>query len=160
MIVLVMGVSGAGKTTVGTLLAEQLHWTFADADSYHSPENVKKMAAGVPLTDADRAPWLATLRGLIESWLSSGENAILACSALRQVYREQLLVSPEVKLVYLHGTLPLIHERMLHRTGHYMDPKLLESQFDTLEEPSDAIVIDVSATPAEIVRQVRSKLAI
>jgi gluconokinase len=121
---------------------------------------VKKMAAGVPLTDADRAPWLATLRHLIESWIAHGESAVLACSALRESYREQLLVSPSVKLVYLHGTLPLIHERMLHRTGHYMDPKLLESQFDTLEEPSDAIVINVAATPADIVRHIRSSLTI
>lgn len=160
MILLVMGVSGAGKTTVGKLLAEQLHWIFADADSYHSPENVKKMAAGVPLSDADRAPWLARLRRLIESWVSHGEDAILACSALREGYRDQLLISPRVKLIYLHGTLPLIRERMLHRTGHYMDPKLLESQFDTLEEPSDAIVIDVAASPADIVRQIRSNLAL
>ena len=160
MIVLVMGVSGAGKTTIGTLLAEQLNWIFADADSYHSPENVKKMAAGIPLTDADRAPWLATLRQLIESWISNGENAVLACSALREAYRRQLHVSADVKLVYLHGELSLIHERMLHRTGHYMDPKLLESQFETLEEPADAIVVDVAATPPDIVRQIRSSLAI
>lgn len=160
MIVLVMGVSGAGKTTVGQLLAEQLHWTFADADSYHSKENVAKMAAGIPLTDEDRAPWLATLRRLIESWLAAGQNAVLACSALRKIYREQLFVSPNVKLVYLRGNLPLIHERLLHRSGHYMDPALLQSQFDTLEEPAGAIIVDVTSSPSEIVQQIRGTLGI
>lgn len=160
MIVLIMGVAGAGKTTVGTLLAKELGWTFADADSYHSPENVKKMASGKPLADADRAPWLATLCNVIQGWVSRKENAVLACSALKQSYREQLQISPEVKLVYLRGPLPLIHNRMLHRSGHYMDPKLLKSQFDTLEEPTDALVIDVAATPANIVRNIRRRFAI
>jgi gluconokinase len=160
MIVLVMGVAGAGKTTVGTLLAKELGWTFADADSYHPPENVKKMASGKPLTDADRAPWLASLRKLIQTWISTNESAVLACSALKQTYRAQLQVSREVHVVYLRGTLGLIHKRMLHRSGHYMDPNLLQSQFDTLEEPSDAVVIDVSASPPNIVRQIRQRLAI
>jgi gluconokinase len=160
MIVLIMGVAGAGKTTVGTLLAKDLGWTFADADSYHSPENIKKMASGKPLTDADREPWLAALRKAIQDWTSKKENAVLAASVLKQSYREQLQVSTEVKLVYLRGPLQLIHKRMLHRSGHYMDPKLLLSQFDTLEEPSDAVVIDVAATPANIVRQIRQRFAI
>jgi gluconokinase len=160
MIVLVMGVAGAGKTTVGTLLAKELGWTFADADSYHPPENVKKMASGKPLTDADRAPWLASLRKLIQTWISTNESAVLACSALKQTYRAQLQVSREVHVVYLRGTLGLIHKRMLHRSGHYMDPNLLQSQFDTLEEPSDAVVIDVSASPPNIVRQIRQRLAV
>lgn len=160
MIVLIMGVAGAGKTTVGTLLAKELGWTFADADSYHPPENVKKMASGKPLTDTDRAPWLKALHSLIQDWISKKENAVLACSALRQCYREQLQIAPEVKLVYLRGPLALIHNRMLHRSGHYMDPKLLQSQFDTLEEPSDALVIDVAATAANIVRQIRHRFAI
>jgi gluconokinase len=160
VIVLIMGVAGAGKTTVGTLLAKELSWTFADADSYHLPENIKKMASGHPLTDADRAPWLATLRNLVQVWITNKENAVLACSALKQSYRLQLQVSPEVKVVYLRGPLQLIHKRMLHRPGHYMDPKLLQSQFDTLEEPSDALKIDVAATPANIVRQIRQRFAI
>jgi gluconokinase len=160
VIVLIMGVAGAGKTTVGTLLAKELGWIFADADSYHPPENVKKMASGKPLADSDRAPWLAALRNLIQGWISNKENAVLACSALKQSYREQLQISPEVKVVYLRGPLQLIHKRMLHRSGHYMDPKLLQSQFDTLEEPSDALKIDVAATPANIVRQVRLRFAI
>lgn len=160
MIILVMGVSGAGKTTVGQLLAQELHWTFADADTYHSKENVNKMAAGIPLTDEDRAPWLATLRHLIESWLAANQNAVLACSALREIYREQLFVSPEVRLVYLRGALPLIHDRLLQRAGHYMDPALLQSQFDTLEEPVGAIVVEVTSSPDEIVRQIRRKLGI
>jgi gluconokinase len=160
MIVLIMGVAGAGKTTVGTLLAKDLGWTFADADSYHPPENIKKMASGRPLTDADREPWLAALRSVIQDWISKKENAVLAASVLKQSYREQLQVSPEVRLVYLRGPLQLIHKRMLHRSGHYMDPKLLQSQFDTLEEPSDAVVIDVATTPANIVRQIRQRFSI
>jgi gluconokinase len=155
MILVIMGVAGAGKTTIGSLLAAELGWTFADADSYHSAENIKKMAAGKPLSDEDRAPWLASLRGLIQNWVIEKQNAVLACSALRKFYREQLQVSPEVKIVYLRGSLPLIHQRLLQRSGHYMDPKLLQSQFDTLEEPSDAVVFDVSAEPAEIVRGIR-----
>lgn len=155
-----MGVAGAGKTTVGTLLAQVLGWTFADADSFHSPENINKMMHGRPLTDADRAPWLAALRNVIQSWISQKENAVLACSALKQSYREQLQVSPEVKLVYLRGPLSLIQPRMLRRSGHYMDPNLLQSQFDTLEEPPDALVIDLSATPSDIVSQIRQRLGI
>jgi gluconokinase len=159
MILVIMGVAGAGKTTIGSLLAAELGWTFADADSYHSAENIKKMSAGEPLTDEDRGPWLASLRGLIQNWLIEKENAVLACSALRKSYREQLQVSPEVKIIYLRGSLPLIHHRLLQRSGHYMDTELLQSQFDTLEEPSDALIFDVSAEPAEIVRGIRLALS-
>ena len=162
MIVLVMGVAGAGKTTVGSLLAKELNWTFADADSYHSPENVKKMAAGIPLTDADREGWLTRLRELILSWEAADENAVLACSALKEAYRHKLMVSSNVKLVFLRGGFALIHERMLQRPGHYMNPDLLHSQFETLEEPTNetAVVIDVSAPPAELVRGIRTALEI
>lgn len=160
MIILVMGVAGAGKTTIGTLLADQLHWVFADADSYHSAENIKKMASGTPLTDVDRMPWLAALRKLIQSWIADDQQAILACSALKESYRQQLLVSPEVRLVYLRGNASLIHDRMLHRAGHYMDPGLLESQFETLEEPTEAVIVDVNAQPAEIVAEIRRRLGV
>lgn len=160
MIVIVMGVAGAGKTTIGRLLADALEWSFEDADSYHSPENVQKMAAGIPLTDADRTPWLESLRGIVQAWISNNKNGVLACSALKQAYRERLQVSPQVRIVYLRGRFELIRERMNHRVGHYMKPELLQSQFDTLEEPDDAVVIDASATPAELVQQIQSRLSI
>ena len=162
MIVLVMGVAGAGKTTVGNLLAKELGWTFADADSYHSPENVKKMASGIPLTDDDRKDWLARLRELIQSWEASGENAVLACSALKDAYRRKLVISSNVKLVFLRGEFGLIRERMMLRPGHYMNPDLLHSQFETLEEPSvaEAVVADVSAPPEELVRSIRAALRV
>jgi len=160
MIVVVMGVAGVGKTTVGTLLATQLGWKFADADSYHSPENIKKMAAGVPLTDADREPWLRVLRRNIQSWITNGENVVLACSALKESYREYLAVDAAVRFVYLSGSFPLIEERIRQRTGHYMHSDLLESQFESLEEPVGIPKIDVSAAPVDIVREIRRKLAI
>jgi gluconokinase len=162
VIVLVMGVAGAGKTTVGNLLARELGWTFADADSYHSPENVKKMASGIPLTDDDRKDWLARLRELIQSWEASGENAVLACSALKDAYRRKLVISSNVKLVFLRGEFGLIRERMMLRPGHYMNPDLLHSQFETLEEPSvaEAVVADVSAPPEELVRSIRAALRV
>ncbi|HEX6880786.1 MAG TPA: gluconokinase [Terriglobales bacterium] len=160
MIVIVMGVAGAGKTTIGRLLADALGWQFEDADSYHSPENVQKMAAGIPLTDADRAPWLESLRSIVQSWVSNNQSGVLACSALKQSYRERLQVSPRVRIVYLRGPIELIRERMNLRAGHYMKPELLQSQFDTLEEPADAVVADASGTPAEIVRQIRARLNI
>ena len=160
MIVIVMGVAGAGKTTIGRLLADALGWQFEDADSYHSPENVQKMAAGIPLTDADRAPWLESLRSIVQSWVSNNQSGVLACSALKQSYRERLQVSPRVRIVYLRGPIELIRERMNLRAGHYMKPELLQSQFDTLEEPADAVVADASGTPAEIVQQIRARLNI
>lgn len=160
MIVIVMGVAGAGKTTIGRLLADALGWQFEDADSYHSPENVQKMAAGIPLTDADRAPWLESLRSIVQSWVSNNQSGVLACSALKQSYRERLQVSPRVRIVYLRGPIELIRERMNLRVGHYMKPELLQSQFDTLEEPADAVVADASGTPAEIVQQIRARLNI
>lgn len=155
MIIILMGVTGAGKTTVGRALAEQLHWRFADADDYHSAAKVAKMHAGIPLTDEDRSPWLHALRDAIRGWLAAGENAVLACSALKASYRDILLVSPEVKLVYLRASEPLIEARLAARTGSYMNPHLVPSQFSTLEEPKDALMIDPSGTVEEIVRQVR-----
>ncbi len=158
MVIILMGVTGSGKTTVGLALAESLHWQFVDADDYHPPANVAKMRAGIPLDDADRAPWLAGLHDAIVRWLQSGTNVVLACSALKQVYRDELLVNPQMKLVYLRGNAELISQRLSQRHGHYMDPKLLASQFATLEEPHDANIVDVDADVPELVRRIREVL--
>lgn len=160
MIVLLMGVTGAGKTTVGRALADALHWRFADADDYHSPANIAKMRAGIPLTDADRAPWLESLRNAIAEWIRAGENVVLACSALKAAYRKMLIAGPEVKLVYLKADQALIQARVAARTGSYMNPQLVPSQFATLEEPRDAIVVDANNAPPEIVCEIRKILAI
>ena len=145
---------------MGVLLAEELGWKFADADSYHSSENIKKMAAGIPLTDTDREPWLRVLGDAIRSWIAEGENVVLACSALKESYRKALLAGPEVKCVFLSGTFRVIEERLRNRSGHYAGPGLLESQFQALEEPAEGVKVDVSASPADIVRQIRQKLAL
>src|ERR1700704_1799737 len=120
MVLLLMGVSGAGKTTVGKLLASQLGWDFADADDYHSAANVERMRKGIPLTDADREPWLESLRSLILAWIAGGKNGVLACSALKKAYRDKLVVGPEVRVVYLKGDRELLRDRLLLRRGHYM----------------------------------------
>src|SRR5258708_9853272 len=145
-----MGVAGTGKTTVGQLLGSELGWEFADGDDYHPAANVEKMRNGVPLSDADRGPWLEMLRGLIAGWIGAGKNAVLACSALKRAYRERLLVGPEVQVVYLRGTPQLLTQRLRARAGHFMTERMLESQLAALEEPEDAVVIDVDGTPARI----------
>jgi gluconokinase len=160
VVIVLMGVSGAGKTTVGQLLAAQLGWQFADGDDFHSPANVEKMRNGIPLTDADRVPWLETLHGLIGGWIATGTNAVLACSALRRAYREGLRVGTEVQFVYLKGTPQILQQRLHARTGHYMTERMLTSQLETLEEPEHAMVIDVDRSPAEIVAEICTKLAL
>lgn len=155
-----MGVAGSGKTTIGKLLAASLGWRFEDADSYHSPENIAKMQAGIPLTDVDRGPWLEALREAILGWIASRQNVVLACSALRQSYREMLLASSEVKLVFLRGPYALVEERLAVRHEHYAHGDLLPSQFETLQEPRHAVVVDISATPPDIVQQIRNRLQI
>jgi gluconokinase len=160
MIVIVMGVVGAGKTTIGRLLAEQLGWTFADADDFHSATNVDKIRHGIPLTDEDRKPWLESLRAAITKWIAEGTNAVLACSALKSSYREQLAVVPDVRFVFLKGDASLIAARLRARHGHFADEKILTSQLADLEEPEGAVVVDISQTPPEIVAEIRRKLGL
>ena len=159
MIIVLMGVTGSGKTTVGRLLAEDLGWTYADADNFHSELNIEKMKSGIPLNDADRKPWLESLRELVNDSLIRNENAVLACSALRESYRAFLLLDEQVKLVYLRGDYHVIRERLAQRRGHYMDPTLLDSQFETLEEPSECLRIDASSDPNAIISIIRKGLS-
>ena len=161
MIVIICGVSGAGKTTVGELLARELGWHFYEADDFHSTANIEKMRRGVPLTDEDRWPWLENLRELIERSLAAGEDAVLACSALKEIYRRFLRVNDDVKLVFLRGDYALIARQLGHRRGHFMNPELLRSQFADLEEPQPAegaVVIDFGLNPRELVQEIKSKV--
>lgn len=160
MILIVMGVVGAGKTTVGSLLANQLGWAFADADNYHSAGNKSKIHQGTPLTDADRAPWLRRLHQEIMDWIASGKNVVLSCSALKRSYRDGLKVGPEVRFVYLKGDAALIDSRLRTRKGHFADDKILASQLSDLEEPEDAVAVSIDASPAEIVENIRRQLAL
>jgi gluconokinase len=160
MVIVLMGVSGSGKTTVGRLLAEQLGWKYFEADDYHSGASVEKMRSGVPLDDDDRRPWLEALRELIRDCLRRDESAVLACSALKESYREFLLIDERVVLVYLKGHYEIIQRRLARRRGHYMNPNLLRSQFDALEEPAAAAHVDISPSPEEIVKEVRSRLGL
>lgn len=158
--ILVMGVSGSGKTTIGTLLADTLHWQFQDADRFHSAANIAKMHHGLPLTDVDRLPWLLAMQHAIADWQQADMNTILACSALKAEYRQRLVQSSQVKQVYLKGSFALIQQRLNQRQGHYMKADLLQSQFDTLEEPSDALSIDIDQAPEAIVAAIRRSLNI
>lgn len=145
MIVLVMGVSGSGKNTIGEPLAQHLGWKFIDADDFHPPENVKKMAAGVPLQDEDRWPWLDRLNGM----LRNEKDAVVACSALKEAYRQRLLAGiADFAIVHLRGSFELIRSRVEARRHRYMPATLLQSQFDTLEPPARAIEVDVALDPA------------
>jgi gluconokinase len=153
--IIVMGVSGSGKTSIGKSLAEQLGWDFYDADDFHPPENVAKMSNGIPLDDSDRLPWLASLHDLISSALQTDRRGVLACSALKERYRQQLLDgNPDVGLVYLKGTYDLIWSRMSERGDHYMKPHMLRSQFEALEEPNNALTVDISISLDEIVQEI------
>ena len=157
MIVIVMGVSGSGKSTIGKMLASELNWEFFDADDFHPSANIEKMRQGIPLTDADRMPWLLTLQDAIASILQQDRNAVLACSALKSSYREIMLHNcdrSQIRLVYLKGSFQLIQERLKQRQNHYMSPDLLQSQFDILEEPEDAICVDISQPMDAIAQQI------
>jgi len=155
-----MGPAGSGKTTVGELLAVQLKWEFADADNFHSPANIQKMAHGIPLHDEDRIPWLHSLRDAIQQWDAQNKNVVLACSALKRSYRELLQINSNVKLVYLKGSYELFRERLRSRKGHYAGEQILAGQFADLEEPTDAITIDAAQSPEQIVAETRKQLAL
>jgi gluconokinase len=157
MIVVLMGVTGSGKTTIGTLLAKRTGTVFADADDYHPPANKEKMRAGIPLNDEDRQPWLEILNGLLRGWAQEGEGGVLACSALKQKYRETLAsgLSPKsITFVWLDGDKELLSERLAHRHHDYMNPKLLDSQFATLEPPADALHVVNDRTPEQVVEEI------
>jgi gluconokinase len=162
MVIVLMGVSGSGKTTIGRALAKSLRWGFSDADDFHSAANVEKMKNGIPLTDEDREPWLRRIKAAIEQWNRDEPGHVLACSALKGRYREILgRDDPEVKFVYLQGSFDLISQRLKERKGHFFNPALLRSQFEALESPKDALVVDISKDPQEVVsailEQVRRK---
>jgi gluconokinase len=149
--VIVMGVSGSGKSTIGRLLARRLRARFLDADDFHSAENVDKMRRGVALSDRDRAPWLARLNQALRDHAARGESVVLACSALKRSYRDRLMEGlPATHLVYLRGSRALLAARLSGREGHFMSPALLDSQLATLEEPRHAIIVDVDSTPEGI----------
>jgi gluconokinase len=162
VIIVVMGVTGTGKSTVGQLLAEQLGWTFVEGDDFHPKANVDKMRQGIPLTDEDRQPWLDAIRHRLEQASRRGENVVLACSALKHSYQHYLAgYAPEaVRFVYLFGSPEVIRQRLANRTGHFMNPALLASQFEDLEPPDDAIRVDTDQPPSAIVAEICAKLGI
>ena len=160
MFVVITGVAGSGKTTVGKLLAHDLGWPFHEGDDYHPAANVEKLRRGEALTDTDRQPWLDALREVIQSAVENGEQAVLACSALKRRYREHLRVNEQVVFVHLAATPELIEHRLQQRKGHFMNPSLLKSQFATLETAQDELSLDASLPPAVLVRQLRNSLHI
>jgi gluconokinase len=157
MITVVMGVAGSGKTTIGTMLASAMQCSFLEGDSLHSKENIEKMSLGVPLTDSDRAQWLAAIRARILDFYKSGQSLVIACSALKQEYRDVLAQGIPVTWVYLKGSPELIRTRMEHRASHFMKADMLASQFETLEEPSNAIVVDVSQPAIAVVQEILAR---
>ena len=161
-VIVVMGVASSGKTSLGERLAERLGWPFRDADSFHPPENVAKMAGGTPLTDEDRKPWLAAIAAWIDDLRARGEHGIVTCSALKKVYRDVIVGDrPDVRLVYLRGSRELIGRRMAARQHHFMPPALLDSQFAVLEEPGEdekPLVVSVEDTKDAIVQDVVDRL--
>lgn len=158
MVILLMGTTGAGKTTVGKILAVRLCWTFLDADDFHPPANIEKMHHGIPLSDADRLPWLEKIHAELLRRTQSGENIVLACSALKQSYRDLLSSEVDVRIVYLRGTYDVMRQRIESRHGHFAGEGILAGQFADLEEPRDALVLDVSRSPQQLAAEVIASL--
>ncbi|HZO82371.1 MAG TPA: gluconokinase, GntK/IdnK-type [Candidatus Binataceae bacterium] len=157
MVIILTGVAGAGKTTVGRILAARLGWEFHDADDLHPACNKEKMRAGVALTDEDRRPWLRAVHSLVKRCLAEGRNAIVACSALKRAYRNEIVADPRrVRLVFLKVSREQLAERLARRTGHFFDPHLLASQFTILEEPADALTVDATAAPERVADAIRT----
>ncbi|HEY3660882.1 MAG TPA: gluconokinase [Candidatus Udaeobacter sp.] len=159
--IIIFGVSGVGKTTIGKLLARERGWSFIEADDFHSAANIEKMRSGHSLTDEDRWPWLDCLRKQIERSLSAGKNAVLACSALKRAYRDRLRVSDEIEFVFLRADYALVEKQLRSRHGHFMNANLLESQFHDLEEPQPhehVLTIQFGGTPEEIVERIKTSL--
>jgi len=153
MVILVMGTTGAGKTTVGELIAQRLGWIFLDADDFHPPANIEKMKHGVPLADADRAPWLSNVHSRLQQVSAEGRNAVLACSALKQSYRDTLSAGLDVRTVYLRGTYEQMRKHILARHGHFAGESILAGQFADLEEPTNALTLAVGASPENLANQ-------
>ena len=164
LVIVLMGVSGSGKSTTGKLLSRQLRWPFRDADTFHPPANVAKMSRGVSLTDEDRWPWLEAIAAWIDERLAAGESAIVSCSALKRVYRDRIAGPRQgVRLVYLRGEPALIEERMRSRQGHFMPASLLASQFAILEEPAaeeSALIVSVAASPERVAAAIMHRLGL
>ena len=163
VIVVVCGVAGVGKTTIGRLLAQELGWEFYDADNFHPAANIEKMKAGIPLTDEDRQPWLDRLQQLIKGCLAAHENAVVACSALKRAYRDRLRVTEEVRLVFLRAYRARIAEQLQRRRGHFMPETLLGSQLTDLEEPQPdehALTVDVEGLPQDVTSLIKTKLSL
>ncbi|HET7569089.1 MAG TPA: gluconokinase [Gammaproteobacteria bacterium] len=163
-VIVVMGVSGSGKTTVGALLAGRLHWAFADADDFHSAANIAKMHGGSPLDDADRAPWLKAIAAQIDEWRADGQQGVVTCSALKRRYRDVIIGAREdVRLVYLRGDKDMIARRMIARHSHFLPVSLLDSQFAALEEPAPeehAVVIPIGRSPTDLVDDIVAALSV
>ena len=161
MIVILMGVSGVGKTTIGQVLSDRLGWALFDADEFHSPASIEKMRNGIPLEDADRWPWLDRMNAMLVEKEGRGESVLLACSALKQVYRDRLAKgAADLRWIYLKGSVDLIRKRVEARKGHYMKAGLLESQFAALEEPGNALGVDINDTPDAIANFILRRLQV
>lgn len=158
MIVVVMGVTGVGKTTIGSGLAKHFSWAFEDADAYHSAANIEKMSHGIPLTDADRIPWLEAMHRMLAGYASGEHSVVLACSALKDSYRGLLGKDLPVTWIYLKASPAVVRERVEHRHGHFAKEDLVKSQFEALEEPADAIIVNADRTPEEILQDIYSRL--